>query len=94
MPILLPVFHLALARRPGRPSGASGTRNETSTAWRRTAACYPASSAMEMRSGASETRSSLSSYFLTASFNALAAVNLGAFVAGILIGLPVLGLTP
>ncbi len=33
-------------------------------------------------------------YFLTASFNALAAVNLGALVAGILIGLPVLGLTP
>jgi hypothetical protein len=60
----------------------------------RTASCCPTSSAMEMRSGASETRSPPSSYFLTASFNALAAVNLGAFVAGILIGLPVLGLTP
>ena len=34
------------------------------------------------------------SYFLTASFSAFAAVNLGALVAGILIGLPVLGLTP
>lgn len=33
-------------------------------------------------------------YFLTASFNDLAAENLGAFVAGILIGLPVLGFTP